>query len=499
MRMTREEVAAWLQLVQAKGIGSGTARRLLAAFGLPQQILAQSPSALAQVLSTKQIAALRTLDDDTLALIETTWQWLQQSTVSIGSAGQGDASGAAASTSITATAVAAQAALASAERPSHAQGMESAQPAQHPSHTHSTGGAPVQRRLLVLGDPAYPPLLLQMADPPVLLYAMGQVDRLQHQQPCIAMVGSRNPTPQGASNARAFGKAFAEMGWAVASGLALGVDGAAHEGALLAAEAAVTAAAGSKSKHASVCSGLATIAVVGTGLDRVYPRQHHELAHRIVQHGVILSESPLGTPPLSHHFPKRNRIIAGLSQGVLVVEAALQSGSLITARLAGEQGKEVFAIPGSIHAPQSRGCHALIKQGAKLVESAQDVMEELRPTLAASARSWMVQAAATDAAAAAAAVGVDANADVAAGAVPAMPVESASSAMSAQAPVDEPPVQGDAALILQALGHDPAGLDALLARTGMETATLQAKLLELELMGLIGRLPGGLFQRIGVA
>ena len=496
MRMTREEVSAWLQLVQAKGIGSGTARRLLVAFGLPQQILAQSPSALAQVLSTKQIAALRTPDDDTLALIETTWQWLQQGAVPIGSAGQGDASGVAASTSITTTAVAAQAAPAPAGRPSHAQGKVFAQPAQQPSHTHSTG-APVQRRLLVLGDPAYPPLLLQMADPPVLLYAMGQVDRLQHQQPCIAMVGSRNPTPQGISNARAFGKAFAEMGWAVVSGLALGVDGAAHEGALLAAEAA-SAAAGSKSKYASACSGLATIAVVGTGLDRVYPRQHYELAHRIVQHGVILSESPLGTPPLSHHFPKRNRIIAGLSQGVLVVEAALQSGSLITARLAGEQGKEVFAIPGSIHAPQSRGCHALIKQGAKLVESAQDVMEELRPTLAASARSWVAHAAATDAAAA---VGVDANADadVAAGAVPAMPVEPASSAISAQGPVDEPPVQGDAALILQALGHDPAGLDALLARTGMETATLQAKLLELELMGLIGRLPGGLFQRIGVA
>lgn len=347
----------------------------------------------------------------------------------------------------------------------------------------------MQRRLLVLGDPAYPPLLLQMADPPVLLYAMGQVDRLLHQQPCIAMVGSRNPTPQGVSNARAFGKAFAEMGWAVVSGLALGVDGAAHEGALQAAEAS-SLPVGGKAR-----GGLATIAVVGTGLDRVYPRQHHELAHRIVQHGVILSESPLGTPPLSHHFPKRNRIIAGLSQGVLVVEAALQSGSLITARLAGEQGKEVFAIPGSIHASQSRGCHALIKQGAKLVESAQDVMEELHPMLATHARDWLAQDTSSDAAVCS--VAADAEAATA-GTGRAESVRSSSVTLE-QGAADESPVQGEAALILQALGHDPAGLDALLARTGMETATLQAKLLELELMGLIGRLPGGLFQRIGVA
>ncbi|MDO4795060.1 MAG: DNA-processing protein DprA [Brachymonas sp.] len=504
--MTREEVAAWLQLVQARGIGSGTARRLLAAFGLPQQILAQSPSALAQLLSAKQIAALRTPDDDTLALIEATWQWLQQGATPASLVGQGDASGAATSAAIassSAATLAAHAASASAAQSGSAQTPASAQPPQPPSHTHSAG-ASAQRRLLTLGDPLYPPLLLQMADPPVLLYALGQVDRLQHQQPCIAMVGSRNPTPQGAGNARAFGRAFAEMGWTVVSGLALGVDGAAHEGALQAAEGSRPNAA---ARQAHARGGLATIAVVGTGLDRVYPRQHHELAHRIVQHGVILSESPLGTPPLSHHFPKRNRIIAGLSQGVLVVEAALQSGSLITARLAGEQGKEVFAIPGSIHAPQSRGCHALIKQGAKLVESAQDVMEELRPMLAAGEQAWMAQAA-VDAAAAgpadvhdSSAAGVAAEGDTAtAEAALAMPAAgSPSSAASARGSADDPPVQGESGLILQALGHDPAGLDALLARTGMETATLQAKLLELELMGLVGRLPGGLFQRIGVA
>ena len=337
------------------------------------------------------------------------------------------------------------------------------------------GAATVQRRLLTLGDPLYPQMLLQMEDPPVLLYAMGQVEQLRHEQARIAMVGSRNPTPQGASNARAFGKAFAEMGWCVVSGLALGVDGAAHEGALQAAAFDCVGAG----------EGLATIAVVGTGLDRVYPRQHHDLAHRIVQNGVILSESPLGTPPLSHHFPKRNRIIAGLSHGVLVVEAALQSGSLITARLAGEQGKEVFAIPGSIHAPQSRGCHALIKQGAKLVESAQDVLEELQAVVPAGSQSAARPQSAT-------ACADTNNADL-------LPATAKNADAGVDASADKPAAQADTDWLLQALGHDPVGLDALLARTGMDTPTLQARLLELELLGVVGRLPGGLFQRIGAA
>jgi DNA processing protein len=387
--MTRNEVAAWLQMLQAEGIGNDAARRLLAVFGLPQQVLAQSQSALQEVVSAHQAAALRQPQAQTQTLIETTWQWLQQ------------------------------------------------------------GSSDVQRRILVLGDPDYPPLLLEMADPPLLLYAMGQVDRLRGAQPRIAMVGSRNPTPQGAGNARAFAKTFAEGGWTVVSGLALGVDGAAHEGALQA------------TLHSDL--GLATIAVVGTGLDRVYPRQHRELAHRIAQHGVILSECSLGTPPLAHHFPKRNRIIAGLSHGVLVVEAALQSGSLITARLAAEQGKEVFAIPGSIHAPQSRGCHALIRQGAKLVESAQDVLEELRHVTFG-----------------------------AGGSVTGVGAVSENEAVSTDCSV-----HGKETFLLQALGHDPVGLDALLERTGLDASTLQARLLELELAGVVGRLPGGLFQRIG--
>ena len=254
------------------------------------------------------------------------------------------------------------------------------------------------------------------------------------------MVGTRNPTPQGATNARQFAQHFSAAGLTVVSGLALGIDGAAHEGALAGAPDAPDT--------------LATIAVVGTGLDRVYPSRHRALAHRIAQRGLIVSEYPLGTPPLPGNFPKRNRIIAGLSLGTLVVEAAQPSGSLITARLAVEQGKEVFAIPGSIHAPQSRGCHALIKQGAKLVESAQDVLEELQLPGTTTIALFPQDDTGTDAA------------------------------------EDE---------VLEALGFDATGLDALVARTGIDAAALQVRLLELELDGLVARLPGGLFQRMGTA
>jgi DNA processing protein len=204
---------------------------------------------------------------------------------------------------------------------------------------------------------------------------------------------------------------------------------------------------------------------VGTGLDRVYPRKNLDLAHRIAAHGVLVSEYPLGTPPLAANFPKRNRIISGLSQGTLVVEAALASGSLITARMAAEQGREVFAIPGSIHAPQSRGCHALIRQGAKLVESAQDVLEELRMPLAPERTGT-----------------ADSTTAGAYG----------ESSTAAETRVTENP-------LLQALGFDPMGVDALVARTGMDTASLQVELLELELDGQVARLPGGLYQRLGSA
>lgn len=374
--MDREELTAWLRLQLTPGVGNATARRLLAAFGLPQQVFAASLQALEQVASAQQCVALHTVPPELPTLLEATWQWQESN--------------------------------------------------------------PLQCRVMTLGDANYPQSLLQMEDPPLLLYGMGaqrvwasnalarEVSR------SLAIVGSRNPTPQGAVNARQFSQSLAQAGLTIVSGLALGVDGAAHEGALAGAPE----------------GQLATIAVVGTGLDRVYPKQHRDLAHRIVQNGVLLSEYPLGTPPLAANFPRRNRIIAGLAHGTLVVEAALQSGSLITARLALEQGKDVFAIPGSIHSTQARGCHALIKQGAKLVESAQDVLEEFLPGTTASR------------------------------------------------PADAGTPDGEEDSLLLALGFSPVGLDALQARTGLDTPTLQARLMEQEIRGQLARLPGGLFQRI---
>ena len=386
--MDHDELGAWLRLTLTPGIGNGAARRLLARFGLPQAIFQQTEAALQLCVPAAQAKALRGIPQGWEALWQTTAQWLANA------APQGPA-----------------------------------------------------RAIVSLGDLRYPQALLDTEDPPLLLYLMGPALLLQHQpfpsDRCLAVVGSRNPTAQGAENARLFARALCGAGLTIVSGLALGVDAAAHEGALEAATSAGTMAA--------------TIAVVGTGLDRVYPRKNLDLAHRIAAHGLIVSEYPLGTPPLPGNFPKRNRIISGLSQGTLVVEAALASGSLITARMAAEQGREVFAIPGSIHAPQSRGCHALIRQGAKLVESAQDVLEELK---------------------------------IPATTVPGLPQEGVNAPGAAASDETEDPV-------LAALGYDPMGLDALIARTGMDASTLQVALLELELDGRIARLPGGLFQRVG--
>ncbi|MGZ5194323.1 MAG: DNA-processing protein DprA [Ramlibacter sp.] len=373
--MEREELAGWLRLTLTPGIGDRTARQLLATFGLPGAIFEQAAPALEQVVAPSQAQALLAEPDGLAAQVEAVMDWLR-----------------------------------------------AAEP-------------PGSRHVVTLADAAYPPGLLNIADPPVLLYVQGA---LPAQWPAaIAVVGSRNPTPQGLLNAREFARSFAQAGLTVVSGLALGVDGAAHEGAL----------------DGAAPGALATIAVVGTGLDRMYPRQHLALAHRIVETGLVVSEYPLGTPPLAPNFPKRNRIISALSQGTLVVEAALRSGSLITAGQAAEQGKDVFAIPGSIHSPQSRGCHALLKQGAKLVESAQDVLEELR--------------------------------------LPQGPQQQA----RADADADGEPARPEDSL-LNALGFDPVSLDALVARTGIAPADLQARLLQFELQGDVARLPGGLFQRI---
>ena len=390
--MEREELGGWLRLSLTRGVGNATARKLLAAFGLPVAIFAQPASALRQIVTLAQTTALLSEPEELTALLECTWSWLE-------------------------------------ETPPHGP----------------------QRRIIVLGDKCYPASLLNIEDPPLMLYLLGTAgvddDLAASLDKSIAVIGSRNPTPQGQANARHFSKALGQAGLTVVSGLAMGVDGAAHEGAL------ESVAPGS--------NRLATVAVVGTGLDRVYPKAHLDLAHRIAQNGLIISEYPLGTPPLAANFPKRNRIISGLTQGVLVIEAALKSGSLITARLSAEQGKEVFAIPGSIHSTQARGCHALIRQGAKLVESAQDVLEELKlvPGLTLKTDSQLAEINGEDATS---------------------------------------PLGTDTAL-LAALGFDPVGLDALQARCGLETANLQAQLMALELDGLVARLPGGLFQRQALA
>jgi DNA processing protein len=278
-------------------------------------------------------------------------------------------------------------------------------------------------RVVTLADPDYPQSLLNIPDPPLLLYVKGRPELLNRQ--ALAIVGSRNATAQGLRNAQAFGQAASQAGLCVVSGMAHGIDAAAHKGGLL--------------------GPAASIAVVGTGLDKVYPAANRELAHQLAKEGAIISEFALGTPPLAANFPRRNRIISGLALGCLVVEASLQSGSLITARMALEQGREVFAIPGSIHAAQSKGCHYLIKQGAKLVECAEDILEELGL----------------------AAAGIAAPA-----------------AAFAQHP------------LFPHLGFEPVDMDSLSQRSGLTIEALSAILLQLELEGGIAVLPGGLYQRV---
>ncbi|RQP26899.1 DNA-processing protein DprA [Piscinibacter terrae] len=361
--MERDELAAWLRLLETPGIGRVHARKLLSAFGSPQGVFDAGIDARQEIVGPPKAASLDKPPEHLDALTDATMAWL------------------------------------------------------------AAGNEEIPRRVIPLGDPLYPRMLLETADPPLLLYSQGRAELLAASG--IAIVGSRNPTPQGVENARAFAGALSAGGITVVSGLALGIDGGAHEGALT--------GPGS------------TIAVVGTGLDRVYPKRHHDLAHRIARDGLLLSEYSLGMEPLNQNFPARNRIIAGLTRGTLVVEAAMQSGSLITARLATEAGREVFAIPGSIHSPQARGCHWLIKQGAKLVDSAQDILEELAPA--------------------------EPNA---------LP----------EAANDDP--------LLSALGYEPVSLDALVARTGTCPTEITGRLLELELDGKVARLAGQLFQRIGL-
>ena len=382
--LSRDELAAWLRLGTTPGIGRAVARRLLAALGSPERVLAADDITLLSLGGRDVVGALKQRDARDEARLAASLRWLDG----------------------------------------------------------AANGAP--RDIVTLGDPRYPALLLETADPPLLLFTQGRVELLS--ATCVAIVGSRTATPQGLENAREFAHALSDAGLTVVSGLALGVDGAAHEGAL--------DGRGS------------TVAFVGTGLDRAYPPKHADLQRRIGEQGLVASEYALGAVPLPDNFPRRNRLIAGLARGTLVVEAALESGSLITARLAVESGRDVFAIPGSIHSPQSRGCHRLIQEGARLVESADDVLRELglgphgqirRATLA--------------------------------------PVQPSLFAT----PGDDDSADGPDAALRAALGHDPVTFDALAARTGLPSDQLAARLLELELTGVVERLRGGLLQRRGRA
>jgi DNA processing protein len=285
--------------------------------------------------------------------------------------------------------------------------------------------------LVAWDDSNYPAALLALPDPPPVFCYAGRMELLNRQ--ALAIVGSRNATPRGIEHAEAFATALSEAGLTIVSGLALGIDSGAHRGGLV--------------------GGGRSIAVVGTGLDRVYPSANAALARRLALEGGVLSEFPLGTPPLKGNFPRRNRLLSGLSRGVLVVEATLASGSLITARFAADQGREVFAIPGSIDSPFSKGCHRLIREGAKLVETAADVLEELHL-----AKAPGPQAEASDGRR----IGTDSGSRV-----------------------------------LAALGHDPAGIDVLAARTGLPADVVTAALVELELGGRVALLPGGVYQRSG--
>ncbi len=352
-------LTAWIRLSLTDGLGPATFRKLLSAFGLPDQILGASHANLSRFVPTAM--AQQILQETREAQIAATLDW-----------------------------------------------------AGHDGNT-----------ILTLADEAYPRLLLEIADPPPLLYLRGQTALLEKNG--LAIVGSRNASPQGLANAEGFARAFSDTGLTIISGLALGVDAAAHRGGL----------SGSGS----------TIAVLGTGADSLYPASNRKLGEEIANRGLLVSEFPVGTPPVAANFPRRNRLISGLARGCLVVEAAVSSGSLITARQAGEQGREVFAIPGSIHSPLSRGCHLLIKQGAKLVESAADVLEEL-----------------------------GAEKPIMSGSIP------------KQSGVDNE--------LLLHMGYDICTLDALVSRSRLTVDAVSAMLLNLELEGKIASLPGGRFQRL---
>lgn len=366
------EQYAWIRLALEPNLSPSLARLLLATFGLPHQIYDQSISSLSRYIPTPLAVQLHTSATDSLEQqIQLTLSWAQQT----------------------------------------------------------------NHHLLCLADERYPSTLLTLHDPPLVLYAKGQLNQLQ--QPALAIVGSRSSTASGNENAYHFSRYLAEQGWCIVSGLATGIDAAAHQGALAAQRPN------------------STIAVIGTGIDLVYPARNRDLAHQIAADGLILSEFPLGAKALPFHFIQRNRLVAALSQGVLVVEAALKSGSLTTARYASEMGRDVFAIPGSIHSPLHKGCHQLIRQGAKLVEMAEHILEELplasQPQIVHSAT--------------------------------------------------RPPKRHSAQLtseqehVLQAMGYDPVSANQIQYRSSLSTAQVGTALVQLELADLIHQQLDGLYIR----
>lgn len=367
MSWRNEDWIDWLRLIQTTGVGLDKARKLLSVFGLPSHIFKADFSALSQVVPERVAMTLtKDVTDEIVAQIERTRLWC--------------------------------------ENPNN--------------------------YVLTLADEAYPKALLEIADPPILIYVKGRVELLS--TPSVAVVGSRNATAQGIANAEKFSEALSHAGLTISSGMAAGIDAAAHQGGLR--------GPGS------------TVAVIGTGADIVYPARNRGLAHLIADNGCIVSEYPLGMPAIAGNFPRRNRIISGLAKGVLVIEAAAKSGSLITARMAAEQGRDVFAIPGSIHSPLSKGCHQLIKQGAKLVDSAQDILEEL------CINSYIA------------------------------------STESPDAELNSEPESED--WLLTALGYDPVHIDILVERTGCDIGSLTGQLLQRELEGKLENLSGGMVKRM---
>ena len=363
----------WLRLCMTPSLGFHAQKVLIDALGGPRQVFEQRIDMLRRFVSEAQAQSLQVIPTEWSAVCERTEVWLQQTP-------QG-----------------------------------------------------VLQQVWTWDHPRYPQMLRDTQDPPWLLYAQGQLQHACWQG--VAMVGSRNPTLQGKENARRFADQLQQSGCCIVSGLAMGIDAAAHQGAL-------------ENARTDRC---ATVAVVGTGLDLVYPRQHHALAKQVAQHGWVISELPPGTPPLPHHFPRRNRLIAGLSHGVLVVEAALKSGSLITADLALTQGKEVFAVPGSIHSVLSRGCHALLRQGAKLVETAHDVMEEL-PFVA-----------------------------------PELPL---ADPLANEVAFTDTKLQA----VYKVLNHEPQHLDSVLLNSGLSLEEALIALQQLQDINRVVALPGGLYQ-----